>query len=100
MPSPNSTFTEIVTTTLREHKKELTDNISKNNALLCPPHGEGQDRRHRWRLRNRHPAGICGKLDLPALFGLRHPQRVRLGRVHGRQVRLEAVGDPCHRVWS
>ena len=35
MPSPNSTFTEIVTTTLREHKKELTDNISKNNALLA-----------------------------------------------------------------
>ena len=34
MPSPNSTFTEIVTTTLREHKKELVDNISKNNALL------------------------------------------------------------------
>lgn len=33
MPSPNSVFTEIVTTTLREHKKELTDNISKNNAL-------------------------------------------------------------------
>lgn len=35
MASPNSTFTEIVTTTLREHKKELTDNISKNNALLA-----------------------------------------------------------------
>lgn len=35
MPSPNSTFTEIVTTTLREHKEKLTDNISKNNALLA-----------------------------------------------------------------
>lgn len=34
MASPNSTFTELVTTTLREHRKELTDNVSKNNALL------------------------------------------------------------------
>ena len=34
MPSPNSTFTEMVTTTLRNHKKQLTDNVSANNALL------------------------------------------------------------------
>jgi hypothetical protein len=34
MASPNSVFTEIVTTTLRQHRKELTDNVSKNNALL------------------------------------------------------------------
>jgi hypothetical protein len=34
MASPNATFTEIVTTTLRDHRKELTDNVSKNNALL------------------------------------------------------------------
>lgn len=33
MVSPNSTFTELVTTTLREHPKYLTDNVSKNNAL-------------------------------------------------------------------
>ena len=33
MASPNSTFTEIVTTTLREHKKSLADNVSNNNAL-------------------------------------------------------------------
>lgn len=34
MPSPNATFTEMVTTTLRNHPRELTDNVSKNNALL------------------------------------------------------------------
>lgn len=34
MPSPNSTFTEIVTTTLREHPSEITDNVSDHNALL------------------------------------------------------------------
>lgn len=34
MPSPNSVFTEMVTTTYRNHSKELTDNVSKNNALL------------------------------------------------------------------
>lgn len=34
MPSPNSTFTEMVTTTLRKHYRELSDNVSKNNALL------------------------------------------------------------------
>jgi hypothetical protein len=34
MPSPNSTFTEIVTTTLRNHPKMIYDNVSKNNALL------------------------------------------------------------------
>lgn len=34
MTSPNSTFTEIVTTTLRNHPKMIFDNVSKNNALL------------------------------------------------------------------
>jgi hypothetical protein len=34
MPSPNSTFTEMVTTTLRNHATEVVDNISDNNALL------------------------------------------------------------------
>lgn len=34
MPSPNSTFTEMVTTTLRNHSRELVDNVSLNNALL------------------------------------------------------------------
>lgn len=34
MTSPNSTFTEIVTTTLREHPGVIFDNVSNNNALL------------------------------------------------------------------
>lgn len=34
MASPNSTFTEMVSTTLRQHRKEFTDNVSNNNALL------------------------------------------------------------------
>jgi len=34
MASPNSTFTEIVSTTLREHKPEFTDNVTNHNALL------------------------------------------------------------------
>ena len=33
MPSPNSVFTEIVTTTLRNHPAEVSDNVSRNNAL-------------------------------------------------------------------
>lgn len=33
MPSPNSTFTEIVTTTLREHPDVIADNVSDHNAL-------------------------------------------------------------------
>lgn len=33
MSSPNSTFTELVTTTIRNHKKEIADNISRNNAF-------------------------------------------------------------------
>lgn len=33
MPSPNSTFTEMVTTTLRNHPTEIADNVSGNNAL-------------------------------------------------------------------
>lgn len=33
MASPNSTFTELVTTTLREHPGELADNVSDHNAL-------------------------------------------------------------------
>ena len=34
MASPNSTFTELVSTTFRKHRKEIKDNISKRNALL------------------------------------------------------------------
>lgn len=34
MTSPNSTFTEMVTTTLRKHGKKLADNVSEHNALL------------------------------------------------------------------
>lgn len=33
MASPNSTFTEIVTTTLREHPSMIADNVSDHNAL-------------------------------------------------------------------
>lgn len=33
MASPNSVFTEMVTTTLRNHPTEVSDNVSKHNAL-------------------------------------------------------------------
>jgi len=33
MASPNTTFTELVSTTFRKHSKDVKDNISKNNAL-------------------------------------------------------------------
>lgn len=33
MASPNSVFTEIVTTTFRNHSPEIVDNVSKHNAL-------------------------------------------------------------------
>jgi hypothetical protein len=33
MASPNSTFTEMVTTTLRNHPSEVADNVSDNNAF-------------------------------------------------------------------
>ena len=35
MPSPHATFTELVTTTYRKHKTTLTDNVSRNNALMA-----------------------------------------------------------------
>lgn len=34
MASPNSTFTELVTTTLRKHRTMITDNVSNNNMLF------------------------------------------------------------------
>lgn len=34
MASPNATFTEMVTTTFRHHKKKVVDNVTDNNALL------------------------------------------------------------------
>lgn len=34
MASPNSTFTELVSTTIRDHRKSITDNISNRNSLL------------------------------------------------------------------
>lgn len=34
MPSTNTTFTEMVTTTFRKHYKEVTNNVEKHNALM------------------------------------------------------------------
>lgn len=34
MPSPNTTFTELVSTTFRKHRREIKDNLSNRNALL------------------------------------------------------------------
>lgn len=45
MPSPNSTFTELVTTTFRKHRKEIKDNVSKNNALLRRIYDKGNYRK-------------------------------------------------------
>lgn len=42
MATPSSTFTEIVTTTLRASKKKLVDNVTKNNALLTLMKDGGQ----------------------------------------------------------
>jgi hypothetical protein len=33
MASPNTVFTEMVTTTFRNHPNEVSDNVSKHNAL-------------------------------------------------------------------
>lgn len=45
MPSPNSTFTELVSTTFRKHRKEIKDNFSRNNALLRRMYDKGNYRR-------------------------------------------------------
>lgn len=34
MASPNSTFTELVSTTFRKHKRQIADNLTNRNALL------------------------------------------------------------------
>jgi hypothetical protein len=34
MASPNATFTELVSTTFRKHRKEIKDNVSNRNALV------------------------------------------------------------------
>lgn len=44
MPSPNTVFTELVTTTFRKHRKDIKDNLSKNNALLKRLTGKGNTR--------------------------------------------------------
>jgi len=42
MASPNATFTEMVTTTLRHHIRKVADNNSKNNALVNRLKKKGQ----------------------------------------------------------
>ena len=42
MASPNSTFTEMVTTTLREHPSTVYDNVSEHNALYRRLKQKGQ----------------------------------------------------------
>lgn len=44
MASPNSTFTELVTTTFRKHDKEIRDNVSQHNALLKRLMAKGKSR--------------------------------------------------------
>lgn len=44
MASPNSTFTELVTTTHRRHKKGFKDNLSEKNALLKRINKKGNKR--------------------------------------------------------
>lgn len=44
MPSPNSVFTEIVTTTFRNHKGKIADNVSKHNALYRKMKSGGRTR--------------------------------------------------------
>ncbi len=34
MASPNSTFTEMVTTTMRKHHRKIVDNVTDHNGLL------------------------------------------------------------------
>lgn len=45
MASPNSVFTELVTTTYRKHRRDIKDNVSKNNALLRRIYSKGNVRR-------------------------------------------------------
>jgi len=45
MASPNSTFTELVSTTFRKHRKEIKDNVSNRNALLRRIYKRGNYRR-------------------------------------------------------
>jgi hypothetical protein len=44
MASPNSTFTELVSTTFRKHRKEIKDNLSNRNAFLKYMTGRGNKR--------------------------------------------------------
>jgi len=44
MASPNAVFTELVTTTFRKHRKEIKDNLSRNNALLRTMKKKGMTR--------------------------------------------------------
>lgn len=45
MASPNTTFTELVSTTFRKHRREIKDNISNRNALLKYVQKRGNTRR-------------------------------------------------------
>lgn len=45
MASPNAVFTELVSTTFRKHRKEVKDNVSKNNALLRRVYEKGNYRK-------------------------------------------------------
>ena len=44
MPTPSAVFTELVTTTFRNHRKELSDNVTRNNAMLRRIAAKGRTR--------------------------------------------------------
>ena len=45
MPSPSATFTELVSTTFRNHSKDVKDNITRNNALYAYMMRKGNTRK-------------------------------------------------------
>ncbi len=70
MASPNSTFTEIISTTLRQHRQEFADNVSNNNALLQRLMTKRPNHRGRRWLRNCRASRLRREQHLSEIFRL------------------------------
>jgi hypothetical protein len=99
MASPNSTFTELVSTTFRKHRKEIKDNLSNRNALVKYIYKRG-NYAAKTVASDRDSARLRVERHVPALFGLGHAEHRAVRRDLGCRVPVAPDRDQRGRLRS
>jgi hypothetical protein len=99
MASPNAVFTEMVTTTFRNHASELVDNVSGNNALFRLLKDKGKIQSESGGFEIARPLEYAENGTFLRYSGYDSAERPSLRRDDLRQIRLGAGRNPRHGLW-